>query len=321
MKIAIIIAIILIVVGIVICAVSIFSVGFDFKKLSMQKYVHSTQSISEDFQNILIKTNTANVTFKLSDNGECKIDSSLPEKFKLSATVENGTLNIRISDTRKWYDHIHFLSFGNDVITVYLPKSEFESFGITTDTGDVSLPSGLKMHGLSVTTDTGDISVLSTFADYFGDVHLKTHTGDVKLGSISSQSIRIKTNTGDVDLNTVSARAGIDITSSTGDVKLLSASANGLKIKTDTGDVKRKESVCTDTVDVSTDTGDVEFSGFDASGIKIVTDTGDVRGSLLTPKYFVVKSDTGREIYPSDSFSEQRCEITTDTGDIKITIG
>lgn len=318
MKIAIIIAIILIVLGIVICAVSFFSVDFDFKKLSTQKYVHSTQSISDDFQNILIKTNTADVTLLLSDSGECKIESNLPEKFEISISVENGTLSVRVNDTRKWYEHIQFFSFGNDVITVYLPKNEWGNLGITTNTGDVSAPSNLKFSGVSIKGNTSDISI---YSDVSGDMQIITDTGDIKISDVQQmQNLTLKTNTGDIKAEGVNAQGVIDIDVDTGDVKLNDFTGKGLKIKSNTGDVELREVVLTDTVDVRTDTGDVKFNAFDASGIKIVTDTGDVRGSLLTPKYFVVKSDTGREIYPSDSHSEERCEITTDTGDIKITI-
>jgi tRNA pseudouridine55 synthase len=52
-------------------------------------------------------------------------------------------------------------------------------------------------------------------------------------------------------------------------------------------------------------------------GVK--TDTGDVTGSLLTGKTFIPHSDTGKVVLP-DSTLGGRCEITTDTGDIRITV-
>ena len=51
----------------------------------------------------------------------------------------------------------------------------------------------------------------------------------------------------------------------------------------------------------------------------MITDTGDVRGSLLSEKVFIVNTDTGRKEVP-DTITGGRCEITTDTGDVKITI-
>jgi hypothetical protein len=45
-----------------------------------------------------------------------------------------------------------------------------------------------------------------------------------------------------------------------------------------------------------------------------------VKGSLLTDKIFFAKSETGRVIVP-ESMTGGRCEIKSDTGDIKITVG
>ena len=56
-----------------------------------------------------------------------------------------------------------------------------------------------------------------------------------------------------------------------------------------------------------------------AAEILIKTDTGDVKGSLLSEKVFVVQTDTGSIDVPK-TVSGGRCEITTDTGDIKISL-
>ena len=51
----------------------------------------------------------------------------------------------------------------------------------------------------------------------------------------------------------------------------------------------------------------------------VSTDTGDVTGSLLSAKVFVVTTDTGTVQVPK-STAGGRCEISTDTGDIRITV-
>ncbi|MBQ3893898.1 MAG: DUF4097 family beta strand repeat protein, partial [Clostridia bacterium] len=71
--------------------------------------------------------------------------------------------------------------------------------------------------------------------------------------------------------------------------------------------------------DIERDTGDVKFDRCDAAEIKVETDTGDVTGTLLTEKVFITKTDTGKVSVPSAA-SGGRCEIETDTGDIKISI-
>ena len=66
-------------------------------------------------------------------------------------------------------------------------------------------------------------------------------------------------------------------------------------------------------------TGDVKFDGSDAAEIFIKTDTGDVTGSLLTDKVFITQTDTGNIDVPK-TVNGGRCEISTDTGDIKISV-
>ena len=57
----------------------------------------------------------------------------------------------------------------------------------------------------------------------------------------------------------------------------------------------------------------------DAAEIVVKTDTGDVTGTLLTEKVFMVKTDTGDVDVPR-SVTGGACEITTDTGDIRVGI-
>ena len=57
----------------------------------------------------------------------------------------------------------------------------------------------------------------------------------------------------------------------------------------------------------------------DGGQILIKTDTGKVSGSLLSDKVFIIETDTGRKDYPKTT-TGGKCEITTDTGDIIITI-
>ena len=66
-------------------------------------------------------------------------------------------------------------------------------------------------------------------------------------------------------------------------------------------------------------TGDVIFDRCDAASLSVTTDTGDVTGTLLTEKTFIPDSETGKIDVPKNT-SGGICEITTDTGDIRLKI-
>ena len=78
-----------------------------------------------------------------------------------------------------------------------------------------------------------------------------------------------------------------------------------------------KNVIATEKFSIKRSTGDVKFDSCDAAEIFVETDTGDVNGSLLTNKVFITKTDTGRINVPN-SITGGKCEIITNTGDIKI---
>ena len=63
----------------------------------------------------------------------------------------------------------------------------------------------------------------------------------------------------------------------------------------------------------------MNFNACDAAEIYVETDTGDVKGTLLSDKVYIVFTDTGKINVPK-AVTGGRCEISTDTGNIKIEI-
>ena len=57
----------------------------------------------------------------------------------------------------------------------------------------------------------------------------------------------------------------------------------------------------------------------DAFEIVAKTSTGDVTGSFLSEKIFMAQTDTGRIDVPQ-TMTGGKCQITTNTGDIKVKI-
>ena len=89
--------------------------------------------------------------------------------------------------------------------------------------------------------------------------------------------------------------------------------------KGNTGDIFLKNVIATEKFLLESDTGNIEFEASDAHDIFIKTDTGDVKGSFITDKVIFAESNTGNIDVPKIT-SDEKCEIITDTGDIKITI-
>ena len=111
----------------------------------------------------------------------------------------------------------------------------------------------------------------------------------------------------------------ITVRVSTGDAQLTDVKCGSLIFTGNTGDILLDNVIADERFYIKSSTGDVIFEGCDAAEIFVDSDTGAVKGRLLSDKIFIVESDTGRIDIPK-SGSGGRCEITTDTGNIKIRV-
>ena len=295
-KIWLITAMTLVTLGAILFAGVMAQYDWDFTKLSTVKYVTNTYEVHGEFDKISINVDTTEIEFVPTENETCSIVSFEAEQVKHSATVQNGTLIIGTVDTRKWYDHI-CISLGSPKMTVYLPQNEYASLIIETDTGDINIPKDFAFDKIEIDGDTSDVSCFAPVANVL-DIELST--GDIIIDSITADQIKLTATTGEIAVNSVTAKNNIDI-------------------ETDTGTITLKNVVATGTISIESDTGDVRFEGSDAIEISVKTDTGDVTGTLLSEKVFITETSTGSINVPKTT-SGGKCEITTSTGDINISI-
>lgn len=291
-KIWLIIAGALVVFGIVLLAVAMSFYNWDFSKLSTGKFETHTYDINEKFTDIDIKTETADIDFVSSDNGNCKVIFETYEKEKYSADVKNGVLNIKTADERKWYDHIGIF-FRSPKVTVYLPEKEYDSLLINESTGDIKIPKDFKFTNADISLSTGDISF---FASASETVKFKTTTGDVKAEKFSADTLDISVTTGEIYLS---------------DIMCKNLTTNG-----STGDVLLKKVIASEKMSIERSTGNVRIENSDAAEIFVKTATGDVSGKLMTDKVFITETSTGSVKVPKTVLSGGKCEIITSTGDI-----
>ena len=274
----------------------VFSMGLlTLTACSLSEYETNIHKINEEFDNISIKTDTANIAFVLSDDGMCRVACYEEAKISHSVEVQNGTLTVNVVNNKKWYDYIG-VNIDSPKITVYLPKSEYSS--------------------LIIEESTGDIEISKDFG--FKSIDISLSTGNVKCYASATEAIKIVASTGDIYAESISA-GSLDLTVSTGKVHLSDIMCKNLTSIGDTGDVSLINVIATEKISIERSTGDITFECSDAAELFITTDTGNVKGSLLTNKVFITKTDTGRINVPN-SIAGGRCEITTDTGDIKISI-
>lgn len=295
MKKAILIATILLLVGILICAGVLFATNFDFTMLGTDQALPVSETVTGDFLDIQIELDTTDVEFRHSQDGSCRIEGNYPQHMPITAVVENSVLTVKQNDQRKWYHHIG-LFWGEHKLVVYLPETAYGQLTVSTDTGDIRIPQGFV---------------------FFNEVSLSVSTGDISFAAATGD-LTATASTGDIWINGLKTDGNISLTVSTGDIFLENVVCNQLSVTTSSGDVKLNASNG-EYIEINTDTGDVKLTASDGESININTDTGDVGGTLLTDKIFIVDTDTGKVLVP-ETTTGGKCKITTGTGDIKITI-
>ena len=311
----IIIAISLILIGGIVFVGVMANGEWDFKKLSTVTYETNEYDIVEEYKNITVKTNTADILIVPNKAQETRIVCCEENSEKHSVGVEDGCLKIEVVETKKWYEHIG-VNFGAPKITVYIPQGEYGALDIETSTGKVKISKEFKFENIDILCDTGDVT---DFASATGAVKIKTSTGGIMVKDISAHALSLSVSTGKVTVLNAMIEEDVQVGVSTGKTNITNAKCKNLTSGGDTGDITLKDVVALEKISMERSTGDVEFERSDAAEISVSTDTGDVSGSLLTDKIFVVSTDTGRVEVPKTT-SGGTCEITTDTGDIKFNI-
>ena len=310
-----IIATVLTVVGACIFAVSMAAVGWNFSFLDTENYETNVHTIEDDFESIDLEVDTTDVTFKLSEDGTCRVECFEAQKRLHTVKISDGTLYIRSSDQRKWYEHIGFFSRSTKV-TVYLNRSNYEKLSVKSSTGDISLESELAFDSVSVGTSTGSVLCKLESAS---DMKISASTGSIKVIGTSMSSLDVSVTTGYVLIQNANCQGKIDVEGDTSKVSLCDVTCDFLEVSVDTGNVTLTDTVAQSSFDIETDTGKVEFQQCDANNITVEMDTGDVFGTLLSEKVFIASSDTG-DIRVPYTEGGGVCRITTDTGDITISI-
>lgn len=269
--------------------------------------------INDNFQDINIITDVSNIEFVSSSNNLVLLNENKNANHVVK--VHNNTLVIEIDDNRKWYEYIG-INLETPKITIYLPIDEYGMLSINSSVGDVNIPSDFKFKNMNILSSVGDIT---NYATVLENIKINTSTGDIYTKNITANNLDFSTSTGKIDIVDVNCLEDINLKVSTGKTNIVNTNCKNLFSKGDTGNINLENVIALEKFLIERSTGDIKFKYSDASDIYVKTDTGDVTGNFLTDKVVFATSSTGNIDIPK-IITDEKCEIITDTGDIKITI-
>lgn len=304
---------VLISIGLILALISLISNDFKILGFDKSTYVTNTHTIHESFDDIIINSDTADIEFLVSLDGQTKVECFELENETHEVSVQNGKLNINVINNKKWYEFIG-INFKTPKIKIYLNKFAFNTLMISENTGDINILNNFSFANINILASTGNVYCYSSGCEL---TKIYSSTGNIELIGAQSKTIDINTSTGNINLNNVNSTS-IKIDSSTGNTTLTNVSTFELNSNASTGDITLNNVIGSKFL-IERSTGDVVFNKCDGDELTITTDTGDVTGTFLSNKVFMYETDTGDVILPS-AMSGGKCVITTDTGDIKISI-
>ncbi len=248
-----------------------------------------------------------NFTFDFFDRCSTQTVHEITEDFQnISIRVDTSDVRFFLSDdntcrvvSTEANGQYHFVQVDNNTLTIGhgIQRYWYEAlFSFGNMALDIYLPRS-RYVAFHLGSDTGDLDMPADFL--FSTADIETDTGDIRWQANLSGKL--------------------SISADTGNITLLNCSMGKLELDADTGDIHLTDTVAANMMDIETNTGDVTFDRADGGSIHVETDTGDVTGTFATEKLFRGESDTGRIPIPWDTRGGD-CIVTTDTGDIKLSI-
>lgn len=250
------------------------ALNWDFSGLSTFEYVEYQMEITEKYRHITVRTKTANVIFELSNEDKTEVYFTEQENMHHTAEVRGGILVIELHDTRKWYEYIG-INFNPQTVKIVLPAGSYGELMVDNGTGDVKIPKELTFESVGIQTSTGSVSLEAAVE---GRAYLRATTGDLfvfsgKIGSLAAfagtgsvslwdtevtEEAKIEVGTGDVLLQRFDA-AEIEINTSTGDVRGSLASGKQFDAKSGTGKVRVPENSEGGSCKIYASTGNIDI--------------------------------------------------------------
>jgi hypothetical protein len=308
-------AVSLVLVGAVLFAVVMTALHWDFNRLSTRRYETTTHAITESFTHISVTADTADIQFAPSEDDSVSVVCYEDIDFTHTVAVEGDTLVIQPTQSPKWYHYVG-IGFASPTITVYLPEGKYGDLTLRASTASVEIGIYFTFDNMDVKVSTGDVT---SFSSVTGAAKIRTTTGCIYIKSLNAGSLDLSVSTGDVQMKNINTGA-LNIQVTTGKTTAYRVRCSHLTSDGSTGDLFLRDVIAKDYFTITRSTGDVTMEECDAGSMKITTDTGDVLGTLLTQKVFVTHTDTGHVRLPHTAPSGGPCEITTDTGNIHITL-
>ena len=291
---------------------------FDFSRLNTVHYQTSTYSVEQEFSNIHIDIQNADVVFDRAPDGQARVVCTERAPHTASVTVRDGTLTVSQPsvESAKWYQHI-YVYFGQETeqIKIYLPDQSFAELRVHTTSGDVTVPEDTVFDQIYIETSAGNVKVSAAAAK--SEIDAKTSSGNLNAYGTNHalRQLQLSSGSGDIVAEDLSLSSRLTMRTQSGELRISRCKVLDLSAESTSGDISVLQSTIQGSGTVETRSGDVRFAQAEIGTLGVTTQSGDVTGSLATPMTYETHTNSGSVTVPKNGHGGQ-CTITTQSGDI-----
>ena len=198
------------------------------------EFIEKTYEL-EDFDNIDIKIDVSDITFKKASDGKAKVEVRELENLYHVVSVENNTLTITQVDEMKTFEK--WAIFTNLKVTIYLPKDAYDSIKVDSSVGNCESEELAQVNKLNVVATTGNVKFKNI--NVLTECNLSASTGNVEVENVNAPSSNLSATTGNVKMTNFIVDGDLNVSTTTGNIKLTDIdSTGGMKFTASTGNIK-----------------------------------------------------------------------------------
>lgn len=242
LKILLIIATSLLVIGLAICICAIFALDFDFSQMKTYSDYQSKEYITEnaDYHQINVDDVANDVQIIKSDDDQIHVYyfESINEAYDIDDV--NGILTVSYDADDIPFFHWNFSFSDRDTdLIISIPESYIGSLQVETVSGDIEILD-MTTDELEISSVSGELDINNTEID--GKFSCETVSGDIELDNILAYDIELSSTSGEISANILgnSGNYRIDCSSVSGDILVdrgSEAAEKRLSAETISGDI------------------------------------------------------------------------------------
>jgi DUF4097 and DUF4098 domain-containing protein YvlB len=255
-KIAILVAIALVVLGMIIAFAAMVLAKFDMTKMvNTAAFEEKTYDISDDYEDISIKIKGQDLQILKSADKDTHFVCYENEKETFDVEVSGKKLEIEHKVKIEPFVGIHI---GETVkpCKLYLPKDIYDDLTGEFGSTDVVIDEGFTFEDVKLETGSGDITISDLKTD---DIKLHSGSGEITLkDTVCTDKMSIDTGSGDITLDSCDA-FDMEFKTGSGDITGTILSAKTFETRTGSGDVTIPEDGNGGKCYAKTGSGDITF--------------------------------------------------------------